>query len=315
MKILLTGAAGFIGSNLAQTLLDQGHEVFGIDNFITGSKENSSKLLKNPKFSFLEADIVNLTNEQKSSFPKFDQVYHLACPTGVPNLVFLAEEMLLTCSDGTKNILDIALKDKASFLFTSSSEVYGDPEKFPQSEDYTGNVDSIGLRSPYEEGKRFSEALTIMYSRKYKLPTKIVRIFNTYGPGMSEKDTRVIPAFIKQILEGKNLTIHGDGSQRRTFCYIDDLVNGLIIVMEKGESEPYNLGGEEEVTINQLAQQISNVSEKKLLVKTKQRASHDHQARMPDLKRIKKLGWVAKTNLKSGLSKTISLQSLQKSFQ
>ncbi len=308
MKILITGAAGFIGSNLAHKLLEEGHQVVGIDNFITGSRKNIEELSSVQNFSFLEADITSLTPAEKISLTVIDQVYHLACPTGVPNLGPLAEEMLLTCSSGTKNILDVALTNKANLVFTSSSEVYGDPETFPQEESYTGNVDPTGLRSPYEEGKRFSEALTVMYARKHGLNAKIVRVFNTYGPRMSDKDTRVIPNFIRQITKGDALTLHGEGDQRRTFCYVDDLVSGLKIIMEKGKvGEVYNLGGDEEITVKDLAGLIAAVREKELKLQYEQRPAHDHQARLPELSRIKELGWSPKINLRDGLTLTLKL--------
>jgi len=308
MKILVTGAAGFLGANLTEYLLGQGHEVLGIDNFITGSRKNIEELSGKPNFKFFEADIVTLTPVAKASFSQVDQVYHLACPTGVPNLAPLAEEMLLACSVGTKNILDIALQNKASFVFTSSSEIYGNPEKFPQAESYSGNVDPTGLRSPYEEGKRFSEALVAMYSRKHGLDAKIVRVFNTYGPRMSEKDTRVIPNFIRQITKEEPLTVHGDGQQRRTFCYVDDLIAGLELVMEKGKAgEVYNLGGDEEITIAALASLVAEVFGAQSGLKQEERPKHDHQARMPQLSRVKALGWSPQTTLKEGLLLTSKL--------
>ena len=306
-NILITGAAGFIGSNLAQNLLTEGHIVTGIDNFITGTQKNIKRLEGNKKFRFIKADIADPGKEavQKLINDKYNEIYHLACPTGVPNLVTLSEEMLLTCSMGTKNILEIAKASRAKFLFTSSSEVYGDPLVFPQGENYTGNVDPIGIRSPYEEGKRFSESLTIMYVRRYGVSGKIVRVFNTYGPNMSEKDLRVIPRFLEQIKSRIPLTLHGDGSQRRTFCYIDDLIVGLLLVMKKGGSgEVYNLGSDQEITMLQLAQLVKDVTGSKVTIDNVKRPSHDHSARLPNLEKIHKLGWKQKTPLERGLQKT-----------
>lgn len=307
MKILITGVAGFIGSNLAEHLLRQGDKVSGLDNFITSCPENIKRLSTYQNFIFFEADISNPHFSQKASLgdQKFDEIYHLACPTGVPNLVPLAEEMLLACSYGTKNILDIAGKTKARFLFTSSSEVYGDPAVFPQKEEYTGNVSSTGWRSPYEEGKRFAESLTSTYARKYGLEAKLVRVFNTYGPNMCEKDSRVIPRFIRQLEEDKPLTIHGDGAQSRTFCYIEDLIEALVLVIKKGKSgQVYNVGSAEQLSIKDLAELMSKIYGSRLKVKYEIRPAHDHQARVPSLEKIKRLGWKPKTSLEKGLQKT-----------
>ena len=303
MKILVTGAAGFIGSNLTEHLLNKGNFVYGVDNFITGSKENIKRLSKNPSFGFLESDISNFSDQKIKLLhdQRFDQIYHLACPTGVPNLIILAEEMLGTCSQGTKNVLEIARKSNAKFLFTSSSEVYGDPKEFPQNEEYTGNVNQIGIRSPYEEGKRFAESLISMYVRKYDLDVKIGRIFNTYGPNMFVKDMRVIPRFIQQIKEKKPLTVHGRGIQRRTFCYVDDLVNGIELVMSKGvKGEVYNIGSDEEITISELALLVKEVCRSNSQIKSVERPPHDHQARKPSLRKINNLGWSSRISLEEG---------------
>src|SRR4030043_912832 len=308
-KILITGVAGFIGSNLAQRLLEEGHQVFGVDNFITGSHGNISDLTKQPNFCFEEADTTSLTRNQirKLSKKGFDEIYYLACPTGVPNLTRLAEEMLLTCSVGTKNILDVALKSKARFLFTSSSEVYGDPQEFPQNEDYTGNVDPTGLRSPYEEGKRYAESLIMTYVRKYGFEGKIVRVFNTYGPNMNKSDERIIPKFIGQIKNGQPLTVHGDGTQKRTYCHVYDLIDGLTLVMNEGETgEVYNLGSREEISVMDLAKLMIDLSNTNVGISTAQRPPHDHQARMPDTSKVSRLGWSPKTSLEEGLRKTFA---------
>jgi len=207
---------------------------------------------------------------------------------------------------GTKNVLEQVRKTKAKFLFTSSSEAYGDPQIFPQKEGYTGNVDPTGFRSPYEEGKRFSESLTLMYARKYNIDAKIVRVFNTYGPEMSNGDNRAIPIFLRQALKGEPITVHGKGLQTRTFCFVDDLVEGLITVMEKGTGgHVYNLGSNKEITITKLAELILRLSNSKSGLKFVKRPSHDHQSRLPNLEKIRKLGWSPKTDLKEGLVKTI----------
>ena len=303
-KILVTGAAGFIGSNLAEHLLRKGYLVFGVDNFITGSVENVDRLRVNPNFSFLEADISDLAPSQEIALTnqKFDEVYHLACPTGVPNLVTLAEEMLLTCSIGTRNVLEIAKDSRAKFLFTSSSEVYGDPQQFPQTEEYTGNVDPVNVRSPYEEGKRYSESLVAMYTRKHGLESRIVRVFNTYGPYMADKDARVIPKFMNQLRANTPLSIHGRGEQKRTFCHVADLVDGLIIAMRRGEKgKVYNIGSEEEISIAALAKLLMEISGNRVGIEIIERPKHDHQSRRPDLSKITSLGWSPKIDLKKGL--------------
>jgi len=307
MKIVVTGGAGFIGSNLCRRLLDSGHQVIAVDNLITGWEPNINSLRSFPRFTFVKHDIAKPFSAKISSQIKnLDAVYHLACPTGVPNITPMAEEMLLTCSRGTINALKLADQEKAKFLLTSSSEIYGDPLISPQAENYTGNVDPIGPRSPYEEGKRFSEGLVVMYVKKYQVNAKIVRIFNTYGPQMSPEDTRVVPQFIRQALLGKPITIHGKGDQKRTFCYVDDLVDGLILVMNKGKAgEVYNLGSSQQVTIKDLAQKIKKLTKSKSKTEFVKRPFHDHQSRLPNLEKIKKLSWRPKINLEEGLKKTL----------
>ncbi len=305
MKILITGCAGFIGSNLAKKFLSDGESILGVDNFITCGKENVSRLLKEKNFTFLEIDITNLESIKELAKFRFDQIYHLASPTGVPNCERLGEEMLLTNSIGTFNVLEIARKNKASFLLASSSEVYGDPQIFPQSEEYFGNVDPIGFRSPYEEGKRFAESLAISYFRKFNVDVRIARIFNTYGPNMDNNDQRVIPRFLKALTKNLQLEVYGDGNQTRTFCYVDDLVNGLVLIMEKGTSgEIYNLGSDQEVSIKKLAYVLLDLTGTKKEVKFLNELPSDPKRRKPLLSKIKKLGWKPKTKLEEGLKYT-----------
>lgn len=303
----MTGGAGFIGSNLCQTLLTQGNEVVVIDNFITSTGENLRDLRKHPHFRFIKHDVVKpFTLIPNSQFLIPDFIYHLACPTGVSNLKSLAEEMLLTSSLGTKNVLDLARQTKAAVLFTSSSEVYGDSKVFPQKEDDRGDADPTGLRSPYEEGKRFSEALVATYVRKYRLKAKIVRVFNTYGPGASLKDTRVMPRFIHLAQKGEPLIIYGRGSQTRTFCFIDDLVKGLILVAEKGKpGEVYNLGSDKEISIMNLAKLVTALTNSKSHLRFTNRPPHDHNRRLPSLEKIRKLGWQWTISLEEGIKKTL----------
>lgn len=303
--VLVTGGAGFIGTNLCKSLLRKGHRVIAIDNLITATGDNIQDLASFKNFVFIKHDITR-------KFPKkilelrIDEIYHLACPTGVPNLVPLASEMLLTCSTGTYNVLELARLKKAKVVFTSSSEVYGDPEIFPQSEEYTGNVDSVGIRSPYEEGKRFSESLIAMFVRKYHIDAKIVRVFNTYGPYMSKSDTRVIPHFLLRAIRNEPLPLHGDGTQKRTFCFVDDLVSGLLLVMKKGKTgKVYNIGGDKEITIKELANMIIAMTGTKSTVKKLPRPAHDHAGRKPDLRKIQSLGWEQKITLTDGIRRVI----------
>jgi len=314
MRVLVTGGAGFIGSNLCIRLLAMGHNVVAVDNLITGDQKNIKQLISNPKFTFIKHDINEPWPKNfKFKISNLKFIYHLACPTGVPNLGPLSEEMITTCSIGTKNILEIARKTGAKFLFTSSSEVYGDPLTFPQEESYRGNVDTCGLRSPYEEGKRFSESLILMYVRKYNIDAKIVRVFNTYGPSMSPKDIRVIPNFFRQTSSGFPLTLHGDGNQKRTFCYVDDLVEGLVLVIKKGESgHVYNLGHDLEISIINLARLILKITGSKSSIKTVARPGHDHERRLPSLVKVKQLGWFPKISLEDGLRMTINLLDIDK---
>jgi len=309
MNILIAGVGGFIGSNLCNHFLEKGHSVWGVDNFSTGSRSNLDNFTDNKNFSFRECGIETdeFLDFCRNSGVVFDRVFDLACPTGVPNIEILGEEMLMACSVGMHNMLKIASENNAKFLYTSSSEVYGDPEVFPQAEDYTGNVDPIGWRANYEEGKRFGETWVSLYAKKYKLDAKIVRLFNVYGPNMSIVDFRVVPKFATQSLEGEDITVHGDGSQERTLCFVDDLVSGLVTVIEKGEvGEVYNLGGDESMTMLELANKIIDLTKSKSKVIFTPRAKHDHQSRMPNLSKVRSLGWEQKVDLETGLKKTLS---------
>lgn len=305
MAILITGGAGFIGTNLAKRLLKKDVPVITVDNLITGSYANVEYMSKYKRYSFIHHDITN-PFPKKLTRIKFDTIYHLACPTGVPNLGPLSYEMALTCSVGTRNVLEFARNSIATVIFTSSSEVYGNPLVFPQSEEYTGNVSPIGFRSPYEEGKRFAESLVSLYVRKYNLDCRIVRIFNTYGPFMSQTDTRVIPRFIRQVLNGEPLSVHGKGLQTRTFCYVDDIVEGFFAILKKGsKGEVYNLGSNIETTVKDIAHLILKLTGSKSSIVFADRPQHDHNRRLPDLRKIKKLGWKTKVNLSLGIQKLL----------
>ena len=307
MRILVTGGAGFIGVNICKIFLKRGHTVVAIDNLITSDGSNLNTLKHFPRFTFMKADITKpFPKTVRAPRFRFHEIYHLACPTGVDNLLRLGEEMLRTCAIGTRNVLEFARTHRSNVLFASSSEIYGDPQVTPQTEEYTGNVNPIGVRSTYEEGKRFAESLVSLYVRKYELDCRIVRIFNTYGPGMSDTDSRVIPRFLHQAQTGEPLTVHGKGTQKRTFCYVDDLVRGLLIVMKRGKpGEVYNLGSLEQITIRQLARVIRVITKSPSPIIFTDRPEHDHGHRMPSLGKVKKIGWYPTVSLRKGIALTL----------
>ncbi len=306
MATLVIGGAGFIGTNLCLELLRKGQNVYAVDNLITGSAQNIQVLKSFKSFTFISYDICKPLSELDIDLNSVSTIYHLACPTGVPNLKRMAEEMLTTSMLGTKHALDLAKKNQAKIIITSSSEVYGDPKVFPQDESYFGNVDSVGIRSPYEEGKRFAESLAMAYFQTYNLDIKLVRLFNSYGPYMSFGDTRVIPKFLRQALSGEPITIYGNGLQTRTFCYIDDTLAGLLLVMEKGRPGLiYNLGSSDEIHVVDLAKAIVEMTKSKSKITYLEPLDYDHKRRLPGLHRIHALGWRQTTTLKTGLSKTL----------
>lgn len=303
MIFLVTGGAGFIGSHLCERLLKNGHKVICVDNLLTGTKKNIEPLLFNSNFKFIEQDITEklITNE------KVDYVVNLASPASPKDYLSLPIETLKVGSLGTLNTLEFALKKNAKYLFASTSEVYGDPKITPQTEEYWGNVNPIGPRSVYDESKRFSEALVFAYKRKFNLDIKIIRIFNTYGPKMKLDDGRVIPNFISQSLKNQPLTIYGDGLQTRSFCYIDDLIDGIIKFLNVDESGPINLGNPEEFTIKELADLINKIFNKPLTnIKYEPLPQDDPKQRKPDISKAKKLlNWEPKVKLEVGIKKTI----------
>lgn len=308
MNVLITGGAGFIGSHLTEKLLTEGHRVWVVDNFSTGFEENSSKFSENPNYSFYQMSVESseFLNEFLNLSEKLDRVYDLACPTGVPNIEKLGLEMMVACSVGTMNVLEVAKKHDADFLHTSSSEAYGDPLVSPQGEDYTGNVDPLGPRANYEEGKRFSETLTKLFVDKFGVRARLVRLFNVYGPNMGLTDERVVPRFGKQALLGEPLSVHGDGSQSRTLCHVDDILNGFELVISKGKpGEVYNLGSDKALTMKELAELIVKLSGSKSVVGCIPRPDHDHQSRMPKLDKIRALGWQEQVELEKGLRETL----------
>jgi len=309
-RVLITGGAGFVGSNLAHKLVSQGHHVLCVDNLSTGHAKNLAHLERLHNFEFMRVDICSeafsARMKQRQVLKPFDNIFHLACPTGVPNIVKLGEAMLQACSTGTDNVLRCAKDHDAEIVFTSSCEVYGNPLVFPQKENYHGSVDPIGPRSAYEEGKRFSEALVKLYVDQHGVKARTVRIFNTYGPGMSLADQRVIPQFIYKTLTEAPIIIYGDGNQTRTFLYIDDLLDGLIRVMNKGETGMvYNVGGHYQVSIKQLSVKLSEQFKIRPKVIFKPHFIEDHTARQPDTTRVRDLGWQPTVKLDDGLNRTV----------
>jgi UDP-glucuronate decarboxylase len=307
MRILITGGAGFIGANLIKYLLDQGQEVIVVDNFSSGKKENIKEYFNNPKFKLIIHDI-----RIPLKLNGIDQIYHLASLASPDHYLFDPVATLETNILGTKNILDLALQNKAKILFTSTSEIYGDPKIHPQREDYFGNVNPIGRRSCYDEGKRAAETLFMDYHREYKVDIRIVRLFNVYGPKMSMNDGRVISNFVVQTLNNEKITIYGDGSHTRSFMYIDDLLPALTKVMEQSEDiGPINLGNPEEKTILELAEDVREIMKSKREFNFIEEDLHagrmdDPKVRCPDINRAQSLmNWTPKIALKTGLKKTI----------
>jgi dTDP-glucose 4,6-dehydratase len=309
VRILVTGGAGFIGSHLCDYLLGKGHSVVVVDNLITGSTENIAHLAGRDDFQFIKYDVSNFIFVPG----EIDAVLHFASPASPnPNSPFgypqLPIQTLKVGALGTHNALGVARAYNARFLLASTSEVYGDPKEHPQREDYRGFVDPIGPRSVYDEAKRFAEAITMAYMRYHDLDTRIVRIFNTYGPRMRLDDGRVIPNFLVQALTGKPLTIYGDGSQTRSFCYVDDLVNGLYRILQSDFKEPINLGNPTEMTIKELAEVVNQLTGNQAGFEylPDQRAAEDPQRRQPDISRAKEiLKWTPTTDLETGLMITI----------
>ncbi len=302
MRYLLSGAAGFIGSHLCDRLIEKGHEVLAIDNLITGHEENIEHLLSHPQFRFIEHDVCVPLNLQQG----IDRVFHLASLASPVDYLAHPIETLESGSTGTRNMLEIAVKNKARFLLTSTSECYGDPLEHPQTESYWGNVNPVGLRSCYDESKRYAEALTMAYHRTYAVRTNIARIFNTYGPRMALNDGRVVPAFIDQALHGMPLTVFGDGSQTRSFCFVSDLADGLLRLSESDERYPVNLGNPVEMTILEFAQEIQSRFGDDVKIEYKPLPSDDPRLRQPDIAKAKRLlGWEPHVSLREGLGVTI----------
>lgn len=301
--VLVTGGAGFIGSHLCEQLLEAGNEVICMDNFFTGSKQNIRHLLKDPHFELVRHDIVHPT------FVEVDQIYNLACPASPIHYQYNPVKTIKTNVMGAIHMLGLAKRVHARILQASTSEIYGNPEVHPQDEAYWGNVNPIGLRSCYDEGKRCAETLFFDYHRQNKVKIKVVRIFNTYGPRMHPNDGRVVSNFIVQALHGKDITIYGDGSQTRSFCYVDDLVKGLMAMMNSAEAfiGPVNLGNPGEFTILELAQKVVELTGSKSKIIHEPLPADDPERRRPDISLAKeKLSWQPFIALDEGLKKTIA---------
>ncbi|MFA6532823.1 MAG: GDP-mannose 4,6-dehydratase [Patescibacteria group bacterium] len=306
MNILITGGAGFIGSHLTKFHLSKSDAVTVIDNFVTGNKKNMESELNNKNLKIIEADI---TDYNFSQLPSFDIIYDLASPASPKDFQNLSLEILKTNSVGLINLLDFFIKSNSgTFVFSSTSEVYGDPMEHPQKESYFGNVNSVGPRSCYDEGKRFAEALMMAYFRKYKKDIRIARIFNTYGPYMRRDDGRVVSNFVNQAINDQPLTIYGDGSQTRSLCYVDDMVQGLFLLAKTPNlaGEIINIGNQDEKTILEIADIIKKLTLSKSEIIFKTIGADDPKKRCPNIDKAKKLlNWQPKVNFEEGLKKTI----------
>lgn len=303
MRILISGAAGFLGSHLVDRFLAEGYDVVGMDNFITGSPDNIAHLLGNPKFSFAEHDVTNFIYVAG----QVDGVLHFASPASPIDYLELPIQTLKVGSLGTHKALGVAKAKRARFLLASTSEVYGDPQVHPQPEGYWGHVNPVGPRGVYDEAKRFAEAMTMAYHRTHGVDTRIARIFNTYGPRMRARDGRVVSNFIVQALKGEPLTIYGDGSQTRSFCFASDLVEGVLRLFERGDADPVNLGNPREFTVRELAELILQLTGSHSPLVERPLPTDDPKVRRPDISRAQSmLAWQPQVSLEEGLKRTIA---------
>jgi dTDP-glucose 4,6-dehydratase len=301
-RYLITGGAGFIGSHLCESFLNQGHEVLCMDNYSTGAKNNIDPFLKNPRFRFIDHNISRYIEVQEP----LDFILHFASPASPVDYLELPIPTLKVGALGTHNTLGLAKAKNAVYLLASTSEVYGDPLVRPQNEEYWGNVNPIGPRGVYDEAKRFAEAMTMAYHRYHGLNTRIVRIFNTYGPRMRLRDGRVVPNFIMQALKGEPLTVYGEGQQTRSFQYVDDLIAGLNLLLKANHHLPVNIGNPHEMTVLEFAKKIIEITGSKSPIVFKPLPEDDPQVRQPDISKAKAiLGWEPKVKLEDGLQKTI----------
>ncbi|HCQ22124.1 MAG: UDP-glucuronic acid decarboxylase family protein [Aphanizomenon sp.] len=308
MRILVTGGAGFIGSHLIDRLMNDGHEVICLDNFYTGKKHNLLPWLDNPNFEIIRHDITEPIRLE------VDQIYHLACPASPVHYQYNPIKTVKTNVIGTLNMLGLAKRVKARFLLASTSEVYGDPEVHPQTEDYRGSVNPIGIRSCYDEGKRMAETLAFDYYRENKVEIRVARIFNTYGPRMLENDGRVVSNFVVQALRGIPLTVYGEGQQTRSFCYVSDLVNGLMRLMNGEHTGPINLGNPDEYTILELAQAVQNLINANAEIKFEPLPADDPRRRRPDITKAQTLlNWQPTIPLQDGLK--LMIEDFRQRFQ
>lgn len=303
MRILVAGAAGFIGSHLCDRLLEEGHEVLGVDNYLTGSPHNVSHLESHPRFRLIRHDIT----EPLPVDGPLDAVFNLASPASPKDYLEHPIETLRTGAEGSRHLLDLACSRRARYLLASTSECYGDPQEHPQKETYWGHVNPVGPRSCYDEAKRFSEAITMAYHRQHGLSTHIARIFNTYGPRMQLDDGRIVPNFVRQALRGEPLTVYGDGSQTRSFCYVDDLIEGLLRLSRSNEHLPVNLGNPEEMTVLEFARLIRDLAGSHSEIRFEPLPEDDPQRRRPDITKARRLlGWEPRVALEEGLRRTIA---------
>jgi dTDP-glucose 4,6-dehydratase len=306
MRILISGAAGFLGSHLCDRFLREGAEVVGLDNLITGHRDNLAHLANERRFEYVETDVATTLARRGALGGHFDGVLHLASLASPIDYLEHPIETLDAGSQGTRNMLEVARTDGARFFLASTSEVYGDPLEHPQRETYWGNVNPIGPRSCYDESKRFAEAITMAYHRVHGVDTRIVRIFNTYGPRMRPRDGRVVSNFIVQALTGEPITIYGDGSQTRSFCYVDDEIEGIYRLYTRGDAQPTNVGNPGEYNMKQLAEVIVELTGTKVPIVYQPLPQDDPKVRQPDITRAKaQLGWEPKVLLREGLARTI----------
>ena len=300
-RVLITGAAGFLGSHLCDRFIAEGYEVLGMDNLITGNMENLEHLIGHPQFTFYNNDVSNFVHVPG----ELDYILHFASPASPIDYLKIPIQTLKVSSLGTHNLLGLALAKKARILVASTSEVYGDPLVHPQTEEYWGNVNPVGPRGVYDEAKRFMEAMTMAYHTYHGLETRIVRIFNTYGPRMRLNDGRVLPAFIGQALRGEDLTVFGDGSQTRSFCYVDDLIEGIYRLLMSDHSEPVNIGNPHEITISEFAEEIMELTGTDQKVVYKELPVNDPMQRKPNISKAQSLlGWEPKVMREEGLKLT-----------
>ncbi len=309
MRAVITGGAGFLGSHLCDAMISQGWDIVCVDNLLTGATENIQHLEKNPKFQFVQQDV----SESLAIDHAVDAVMHFASPASPDDYLKFPIETLKVGSLGTFHALELARKNRARFLMASTSECYGDPEVSPQPESYWGHVNSVGPRSVYDEAKRFSEAATMGYQRKYGVDTRIVRIFNTYGPRMRLNDGRALPNFLFQALSGQPITVYGDGKQTRSFCYVSDLIEGILRLLDSNEHMPVNIGNPDEITILEFANRIRAITGDRVGIVHRPLPQDDPKRRRPDITKAKKLlNWEPKIPLEEGLQ--LTLDYFQKKF-